>query len=39
MGSVHDPKDGGQVAKVCYIAALIYAGFVAFCGLQVSGVA
>jgi hypothetical protein len=34
-GSVNDAKDADKVSKVCYAAAIIYAGFIAFCGLQV----
>jgi len=34
MGSEEDPKDGAAVGTTCYIAALIYAAFVAFCGCQ-----
>ncbi|CAO1618938.1 unnamed protein product [Parajaminaea phylloscopi] len=34
MGSTKDPKDGAAVATTCYVAALIYAGFILFCGCQ-----
>lgn len=34
-GSTEDAKDPDAVARVCYVAAIVYAGFVAFCGLQV----
>ncbi|KAK1923669.1 hypothetical protein DB88DRAFT_492035 [Papiliotrema laurentii] len=33
-GSVNDATDADKVSKVCYAAAIIYAGFIAFCGLQ-----
>ena len=36
-GSKNDAKDPDRVAKVCYAAAILYAAFIAFCGLQVSG--
>lgn len=35
MGSRDDPADGQAVATTCYIAAIVYAGFVVFCGLQI----
>lgn len=35
-GSVNDAKDPDRVAKICYAAAIIYAAFIAFCGMQVS---
>lgn len=35
-GSTEDAKDADKVAKACYAAAIIYAIFVGFCGLQVS---
>lgn len=35
-GSTHDPKDPSAVARVCYISAMVYAAFIAFCGCQVS---
>lgn len=34
-GSVNDPADPDLVASTCYAAAVIYAIFVAFCGVQV----
>ncbi|CAO1616160.1 unnamed protein product [Jaminaea pallidilutea] len=34
MGSTEDPVDGGAVATNCYIAALLYVGFIVFCGCQ-----
>lgn len=34
MGSTEDPKDGLAVGQTCYIAALIYIAFIAFCGCQ-----
>lgn len=34
MGSKEDPEDGQAVATTCYIAALIYAAFILFCGCQ-----
>lgn len=34
MGSKEDPEDGMAVATTCYVAALIYAAFVLFCGCQ-----
>lgn len=36
VGSTHDVRDPDAVARTCYAAAVIYAVFVAFCGLQVS---
>lgn len=35
-GSTEDAKDPNAVARVCYVAAIVYGAFVAFCGLQVS---
>ena len=35
-GSVNDADDPDKVSKACYAAAIIYAAFIAFCGLQVS---
>jgi hypothetical protein len=35
-GSTHDPEDPSAVARVCYISAMVYAAFIAFCGCQVS---
>lgn len=34
MGSKDDPADGQAVANSCYIAAIIYAAFIVFCGCQ-----
>ncbi|PWN30504.1 hypothetical protein BDZ90DRAFT_229521 [Jaminaea rosea] len=34
MGSTEDPEDGMAVATTCYVAALIYAAFILFCGCQ-----
>ncbi|SAM81138.1 uncharacterized protein UBRO_02763 [Ustilago bromivora] len=34
MGSTEDPEDGNAVGTTCYIAALIYIAFIAFCGCQ-----
>lgn len=33
-GSKNSPEDPDKVAKMCYGAAVVYAIFVAFCGLQ-----
>ncbi|RXK37988.1 hypothetical protein M231_04774 [Tremella mesenterica] len=33
--STEDPRDPDSVARTCYAAAVIYAVFVGFCGLQV----
>jgi hypothetical protein len=35
-GSEEDPTDPDAVSRACYVAAAIYAGFIGFCGLQVS---
>ncbi|KAL0245584.1 hypothetical protein I315_03986 [Cryptococcus gattii Ru294] len=35
-GSVNDPADPDLVASTCYAAAVIYAIFVAFCGVQMA---
>ncbi|PWN44399.1 hypothetical protein IE81DRAFT_321291 [Ceraceosorus guamensis] len=34
MGSINDPVDGQAVASTCYVAALVFVGFVGFCGCQ-----
>ncbi|SPO44320.1 uncharacterized protein PSANT_02005 [Moesziomyces antarcticus] len=34
MGSTEDPEDGIAVGQTCYVAALIYIAFIAFCGCQ-----
>ena len=34
-GSTKDARDPDAVARTCYAAAVVYAIFVAFCGLQV----
>ncbi|CAO1630992.1 unnamed protein product [Sympodiomycopsis kandeliae] len=34
MGSRDDPADGQAVATTCYVAALVYAAFILFCGCQ-----
>lgn len=34
MGSTGDPADGAAVASTCYVAALVFAGFVGFCSCQ-----
>jgi ribonuclease kappa len=34
MGSTKDPEDGQAVANACYVAALIYLAFIAFCSCQ-----
>lgn len=34
MGSKNDPEDGNAVATSCYVAAMIYAAFILFCGCQ-----
>ena len=36
MGSRDDPADGQAVATTCYIAAMVYAGFIVFCGCQLA---
>jgi ribonuclease kappa len=35
-GSTKDPSNPSAVAKICYISAVVYMGFVVFCGCQVS---
>jgi hypothetical protein len=35
-GSINDAADPDKVARACYGAAVLYAIFVGFCGLQVS---
>ncbi|KAK6908850.1 hypothetical protein V866_002303 [Kwoniella sp. B9012] len=35
-GSTKDPENPDHVAKMCYVAAIIYGGFVVFCGLQMA---
>lgn len=35
MGSTNDPEDGAAVAWTCYVAAMIYAAFILFCGCQI----
>ncbi|WVQ74311.1 hypothetical protein IAR50_003909 [Cryptococcus sp. DSM 104548] len=35
-GSTKDPEDPDLVASTCYAAAVIYALFVAFCGVQMA---
>lgn len=35
-GTNEDPADPDAVSRACYFAAVIYAAFIAFCGLQVS---
>ncbi|SPO40500.1 uncharacterized protein PSFLO_05982 [Pseudozyma flocculosa] len=35
MGSTEDPEDGSAVGNVCYVAALVYLGLIAFCTCQV----
>ncbi|KAL7425203.1 hypothetical protein Q5752_000891 [Cryptotrichosporon argae] len=35
-GSTKDTDYPDAVAKTCYAAAVVYAGFVAFCGLQLA---
>ena len=35
-GSVNDAADPDKVARACYGAAVVYAAFTVFCGLQVS---
>ncbi|KAL1880819.1 hypothetical protein VTK73DRAFT_4989 [Phialemonium thermophilum] len=34
VGGEDDPEDGPAVAATVFIAVLIYAGFLVFCGLQ-----
>ncbi|TPX15382.1 uncharacterized protein E0L32_004362 [Thyridium curvatum] len=34
VGGEEDPENGGQVAGTIFIAVIIYAGFLVFCGLQ-----
>lgn len=36
VGSTEDAKDPDAVSRACYAAAIIYAAFIGFCGLQVS---
>ncbi|WVQ84510.1 hypothetical protein IAT38_006664 [Cryptococcus sp. DSM 104549] len=35
-GSTSDPENPDMVATTCYAAAVIYAAFVVFCGLQMA---
>ncbi|KAM7184898.1 hypothetical protein V8F33_012719 [Rhypophila sp. PSN 637] len=34
VGGEEDPKNGEEVAATAFIAVMIYAGFLVFCGLQ-----
>lgn len=34
VGGDEDPKDGHEVAATIFIAVMIYAGFLVFCGIQ-----
>ncbi|CAK7220566.1 hypothetical protein SBRCBS47491_004232 [Sporothrix bragantina] len=34
VGGVEDPENGPEVAATIFIAVLVYAGFLVFCGLQ-----
>ncbi|KAK4447662.1 hypothetical protein QBC34DRAFT_126917 [Podospora aff. communis PSN243] len=34
VGGDEDPEDGATVAATVFIAVIIYAGFLVFCGLQ-----
>ncbi|KAK4217694.1 hypothetical protein QBC37DRAFT_369813 [Rhypophila decipiens] len=34
VGGEEDPKNGEEVAATVFIAVMIYAGFLVFCGLQ-----
>ena len=36
MGSKKNPENGAAVGMTCYMSALVYAVFVAFCGLQLN---
>jgi ribonuclease kappa len=36
MGHTSDPEDGHAAARLCYVAAVVYLGFIAVCGCQVS---
>jgi hypothetical protein len=35
MGHTSDPENGHDAARLCYITAVVYLGFVALCGCQV----
>ncbi|KAM7208004.1 hypothetical protein V8F20_001550 [Naviculisporaceae sp. PSN 640] len=34
VGGVEDPENGEEVAATVFIAVMIYAGFLVFCGIQ-----
>jgi hypothetical protein len=34
VGGEEDPEDGAAVAATVFVAVLVYAGFLVFCGIQ-----
>ncbi|KAL9945277.1 hypothetical protein D7B24_000120 [Verticillium nonalfalfae] len=34
VGGIEDPKNGPVVASTLFVAVIIYAGFLVFCGMQ-----